>query len=93
LKKIKDDNQYLEDNFLFEVNKWSLESVALVGLGARLGCLTDELTPEHPASKLMQCAKDILTTSFELEMMPNPWKYIATPAFKKLMRTYDMQWE
>ncbi|XP_075977886.1 cytochrome P450 CYP12A2-like [Anticarsia gemmatalis] len=93
LKQLKDDSTYLVDNFLYEVTRWSLESVALVGLGSRLGCITDDLTPDHPASKLMQCAKDILKLSFKVEFLPNPWKYIATPSFNKLMKTYDTQWD
>lgn len=93
LNQLKEDKPYLEDNFLFEITKWSLESVALVALGSRLGCLTDNLSSDHPATKLMQCAKDILQLSFKLELLPSPWKYIATPAFKKLMRTYDIQWD
>ncbi|CAB3221934.1 unnamed protein product [Arctia plantaginis] len=92
LKRIKEDKTYMTNKFDYELTKWSLESVALVGLGARLGCLTDELTPEHPASKLMKCAKDMMLLSFKLEFFPNPWKYFATPTFKKLMNTLDTQW-
>lgn len=73
---------------------WSLESVALVGLGARLGCLEDDLKDDHPARQLMKCAKDIIDLSFKVELLPpSIWKYIATPNFKKLMNTYDLQWE
>lgn len=88
-----EDKTYLTDNFLIEANKYSLESIGLVALGARLGCLEDNLTPDHPASKLMKCAKDIVKLAFQLEFLPNPWKYISTPAYKKIIETYDTQWE
>lgn len=93
ITKLKDQGEYLEINFEREITKWSLESVALVGLGSRLGCLSDDLTEDHPASKLMKCAKDIMDLAFKLEFMPNPWRYIATPAYKKIIKAYDTQWE
>lgn len=75
------------------MNKWSLESVALVALGARIGCLEDCLTEDHPVSKLMRCGKDIIETAFALEFLPSPWRYIATPAYKKIIKAFDTQWE
>ncbi|CAH0585749.1 unnamed protein product [Chrysodeixis includens] len=93
IKKIKDETTYLETNFVNEINKWSLESVAFVALGSRMGCITDELTEDHPARKLMQCGKDIIETAFSIEFLPNPWKYISTPGYRKIMRTYETQWE
>lgn len=93
ITNLKDQGDFLENNFDREITKWSLESVALVGLGSRLGCLTDELTDDHPASKLMKSAKDMLDLAFQLEFLPNPWKYIATPAYKKIIKAFDTQWE
>ncbi|XP_073956280.1 cytochrome P450 CYP12A2-like isoform X2 [Choristoneura fumiferana] len=94
LTKLSGKGDYLQNNFDLEMTKWSLESVALVGLGARLGCLEDDLKEDHPARQLMQCAKDILDLSFKTELLPPAiWKYIATPNFKKLMNTYDLQWD
>lgn len=75
------------------MNKWSLESIALVALGSRMGCLQENLPEDHPGRKLMQCGKDIIENAFELEFLPSVWKYISTPAFKKIMKTYDTQWE
>lgn len=75
------------------MNKWSLESIALVALGSRMGCLEDNLTEDHPGNQLMQCSKAIIETAFELEFLPSVWKYISTPNFKKIMKTYKTQWE
>ncbi|XP_049873861.1 cytochrome P450 CYP12A2-like isoform X2 [Pectinophora gossypiella] len=84
---------YLENNFDVEMTKFSLESIGLVGLGSRLGALGDDMTDDHPARKLMKCAKDILQLSFKLEVGLSPWRYISTPTYRKLMRTVDTQWE
>lgn len=74
------------------MNKWSLESIGLVALGSRMGCLDENLTEDHPGRKLMQCAKDMIETAFELEFLPSIWKYVSTPAFKKIMNTFNTQW-
>ncbi|KAJ8731410.1 hypothetical protein PYW07_004574 [Mythimna separata] len=93
IKRLKDDKAYLENNFNLELTRWSLESVALVALGSRIGCLDDNFTEEHPGRKLMQCAKDMLDTAIELELFSSVWKYIATPTFKKVMKSYQLQWD
>nr|QLI62186.1 cytochrome P450 37 [Streltzoviella insularis] len=90
--KLKDDNNYLQNNFDLEMTKWSLESVGLVSLGTRLGCLRDDLPEDHPARQLIKCAKDIMELAYKLEFYPSPWKYISTPNFKKMMKTLDLQW-
>lgn len=93
LKHLSGDQKNLTNNFVPEMSKWSLESVAFVGLGARLESLKEDLSPKHPASILTQCAKDIGLLSIQLEFLPNPWKYIATSAYKKLIKAYDTQLE
>lgn len=83
----------MNKNFDDELTKWSLESVAYVGLGSRVGCLKDDLKEDDPAKMLITCAKEVLEYTWKLEFRPTLWKYFATPTFKKLMQTYDRQWE
>ncbi|CAK1551042.1 unnamed protein product [Leptosia nina] len=91
--KLKDDTATLNKNFDEEITKWSLESVAFVGLGSRIGCLEDDLKDDDPANTLILCAKEVLEYTWDLEFKPNPWRYFPTPSFKKLMRTYERQWD
>ncbi|XP_021188293.3 cytochrome P450 CYP12A2 [Helicoverpa armigera] len=93
IKSLKDDQTYIQNHFDLEMNKWSLESVAFVALGSRIGCLDDTQPEDHPGRQLMQCSKDIIENAFELEFLPSVWKYISTPAFKKIMKTYETQWD
>ncbi|XP_063624022.1 cytochrome P450 CYP12A2-like [Cydia splendana] len=93
LTRLSKEGDYLQNNFDLEITKWSLESLALVSLGTRLGCLQDNLDEDHPARQLIKCTNDIFELSFKLEFLPSLWKYIATPNFKKLMKTYDLQWD
>lgn len=75
------------------MTKWSLESVGVIGLGARLGCFNDAIREDDPASVLMKCARDIMELSYKLELRPSLWKYFPTRNFKNLVKTFDMQWE
>lgn len=93
ISKFKDDQNYIRDNLHFEMTKYALESVGVVGLGTRLGCLSDDLPQDHPAYQLIHAALDILDLSFKLEFLPSIWKYYSTPSFKKLVKALDTQWK
>ncbi|CAH2232805.1 cytochrome P450 CYP12A2-like isoform X2 [Pararge aegeria] len=92
LFRLKDDVA-LQSNLDLEITKWSLESIAVIALGTRLGCLEDNLTEDHPARVLIKCAKDTTDLALKLEFFPSLWKFYATSNFKKMMKTLDLQWE
>jgi hypothetical protein len=83
----------LRANFETEILKWSLESVALVALGTRIGALEGNLPDNHPAKSLMYCSKSITDLSMKLEFSPDYWLKKKTPSFRKLMDIFDLQWE
>ncbi|XP_013145296.1 PREDICTED: probable cytochrome P450 12a5, mitochondrial isoform X1 [Papilio polytes] len=92
LMKLKDKEEYLQWNFDKEVTKWSLESVAYIGLGKKLGCLRDDVDNEK-AEVLIKCARDIMDFAYKLEFSPSVWRYFETPTLKKMIKTLDLQWE
>ncbi|XP_032517342.2 cytochrome P450 CYP12A2-like isoform X1 [Danaus plexippus] len=93
IKNLDKDARYMQENFDFEITKWSLESVAVIALGARLGCFQNDLPESHPARILIECAKDIINLSWKLEFRPSMWKYLATKNFRKIIRAFDLQWD
>ncbi|CAH2048629.1 unnamed protein product, partial [Iphiclides podalirius] len=92
LLKLKDQEHYLQSNFDSEITKWSLESVAYIALGTRLGCLNDEKNNKK-AQLLIACASNIMELAYKLEFFPSPWRYFETPNLKKMIKTLDLQWE
>ncbi|XP_038209615.1 cytochrome P450 CYP12A2-like [Zerene cesonia] len=92
LLKNADNSEMLNEKLDDDLTKWSLESVAYVGLGSRIGCLRDNLKEDDPALTLIRCAKEVVEYTWELEFKPNPWKYIPTPTFNKVLDTYERQW-
>ncbi|CAH2980876.1 unnamed protein product [Chilo suppressalis] len=93
LWSIREDPAALSKEFETEITKWSLESVALVCLGKRIGCLQDNLSDDHPAKKLMHCSKTVPDLSFKLEFAPKFINMRNSSWFKELMKIFDTQWE
>ncbi|CAG9786719.1 unnamed protein product [Diatraea saccharalis] len=93
LWKMKDHPEALSREIESEITKWSLESVALVCLGKRIGCLQDNLSDDHPAKALTYCSKSIPDLSFKLEFAPRFINKRNSSWFKQLMNIFDLQWE
>lgn len=47
IRKLRDEKNEMPDDFQNEMNKWSLESIALIALEHRLGLLTEDIDPEN----------------------------------------------
>ncbi|XP_059048495.1 cytochrome P450 CYP12A2-like isoform X2 [Achroia grisella] len=90
---LKDKEDYLENNMDLEMTKWALESVALVGLGNRIGCMEDNLKEDHPGRQLIQCSRDMIALAYKLEFLPSLWQKYSTKNFKRLVKTMDLQWD
>lgn len=87
---LRDQNMEMPANFLYELNKWSLESIARIAVDQRLHILDGRRDDQNSrASQLIKAVDDFFTLSFELEMQPSLWRYIATPKYKQLMKVFD----
>lgn len=91
IKSIRNKDNKISGVFSKELNKWALESIAYLALDRRLGCLQRNLPDDSTTVKMIQLAEDVFTYSAKLDFRPSPWKYIATPTFKKTMKLYDEQ--
>lgn len=94
VKKIfenRDSNQEVPD-LLEELYKWSLESVALVGLDTRLGCLQANLPADSDGSRMINCIQTQFDSIQKLEKFSGRiqfWKYFPTPTWKKFVNAAD----
>ncbi|EDV93818.1 GH18081 [Drosophila grimshawi] len=89
IREIRDSSTFeVPDTFEDEINRWTLESVSVVALDKRLGIMTTNR--DNPqAKKLFNYLNQFFELSADLEMKPTIWRYIATPKFKKLIKTLD----
>lgn len=91
--KLRDSNQEMPDDFMNELNNWSLESISSIALDTRLGCLEDNLSMNSDSGKMIQAVHDFFELTFSLEILPSIWKYIPTPSFRKLTAALDIMTE
>lgn len=90
IKTLRDDKNEMPANFIYELNKWALETVALIAVDQRLHILDTQKNDQNSkASQLIKAVDDFFTLSFELEVKPNLWRYIKTAKYKKLMKVFD----
>lgn len=90
IKTLRDNQNELPANFLYELNKWSLESIASIALNQRLHILdVNKNDTNSKSSQLIKAVDDFFVLSFDMEFSPSIWRYIATPKYKKLMKVFD----
>ncbi|XP_032522980.2 probable cytochrome P450 49a1 isoform X1 [Danaus plexippus] len=87
VRKIRNEKKETPDDFLNEVHKWSLESLGLIALDTRLGCLE-----QHEGSETQQLI-DAVNTFFlcvgELELRAPWWRLYPTAMFKRYVAALD----
>lgn len=93
IKALRDDKNEMPANFLYELNKWSLETIASIALDQRLHILSTTYDPNSRQSQLIKAVDDFFTLSFELEMLPSLWRYMETPKYRQLMKVFDRMTE
>lgn len=90
IKTLRNQKNEMPANFLYELNKWALESIASIALDQRLHILDGQEDDQNSkAAQLIKSVDSFFSLAYELEMLPSPWKYIATPKYKKLMKVFD----
>ncbi|XP_012222030.1 probable cytochrome P450 12a5, mitochondrial isoform X2 [Linepithema humile] len=79
----------LPDNFLNELYKWALESICLIAMNCRLGCLRPNLTADSEPQIMINCVHDMFDLIYRLEILPSLWKVYNTRNLRKFFRVMD----
>ncbi|XP_035690637.1 probable cytochrome P450 CYP44 [Branchiostoma floridae] len=86
----KGDSGGQVDNFMNLMHKWGLESLSLVILGKRMGCLTlDQLAEDSDAQRMISAVLEFFLYFGKLEMSLPFYRYFSTPAWKKFETAMD----
>ncbi|KAK8738180.1 hypothetical protein OTU49_004087, partial [Cherax quadricarinatus] len=72
----------MPSNFQFELYKWALESVGLVALNRRLGCLEPSIQKDSEPMRLITIVNEIFDLLNDTEMNFPYWKIFPTPSFR-----------
>lgn len=90
IKTLRNDKNELPANFLYELNKWALESIASIALDQRLHILDGKKDDETShASRLIKAVDEFFVLSFELDVLPSLWRYYKTTKYQQLMKVFD----
>ncbi|XP_065345992.1 uncharacterized protein LOC135943381 [Cloeon dipterum] len=86
VKLIRNDKMEMPADFKNEINKWALESISLIALDTRLGCLEPNLAPDSEAQRMIDAVINVFSLSFDLDFKIPFWKFINTPAWKNFVK-------
>ncbi|XP_057340783.1 probable cytochrome P450 49a1 [Microplitis mediator] len=87
IDRIKNNYDEVPDDFLNEINKWSLESIAKVALDLRLGCMDEDANFE--TQQLIDAVHTFFTNVGILELKIPFWKLFNTPRYRDYVRALD----
>ncbi|XP_076231363.1 putative cytochrome P450 49a1 [Calliopsis andreniformis] len=87
IANIRDQKDEVPDDFLNEIHKWALESIAHVALDVRLGCLDDNANVE--TQKLIDAVSTFFSNVGILELKIPFWKLFNTPTWLEYVNALD----
>ncbi|CAO1387441.1 unnamed protein product [Diamesa serratosioi] len=105
IESILDSNNETPDDFLDNLNRWSLESLGCMALDTRLGVMGNKRQDIRSQNmmkvitywfdkliilfSLLQLTRRMFILCSEFEITPSIWRYYETKRFKELMSIYD----
>ncbi|XP_071447542.1 probable cytochrome P450 301a1, mitochondrial [Hetaerina americana] len=90
IRILRDSRDEMPPDFVNELFKWSIESIAFVALDTRLGCLVPNLPKESEPQRMIDAVGTFFECSFYLEVGPPIWKIFPTPTWKKFVKALDV---
>ncbi|XP_071452702.1 probable cytochrome P450 49a1 [Hetaerina americana] len=90
MRRIRDQKDELPPDFINDLFKWSLESIAYVALDTRLGCLAPNLPPDSEPQKMINAVGDFFDCIFSLEVEIPFWKIYPTATWKRFVNALDI---
>ncbi|CAD6992839.1 unnamed protein product [Ceratitis capitata] len=78
----------MSDNFESYVNYWAMDSVCLVALDTDLGMIRNSAAQPR-AKAIIDGMREFFELLLELDLKPSLWKYVATPDYRRVIRTFD----
>nr|QST15059.1 CYP362A6 protein [Diaphanosoma celebensis] len=89
IRLIRQENNEMKPDFLNEMYRWALESVAVVALNTRLGCLSPTLAPDSEAQKMITAVNTSFLDITKLEVGFPLWRIMTTPSLRRLFKAQD----
>lgn len=89
MKKLRNEMGEVPE-YLSELYRWSLESLASMALDKRLGCLDDDIKEDSEAMRMIRAAHGTFQGMNDLLFVPlRIWKYIPIKTWRKFIEAQD----
>ncbi|KAG8226448.1 hypothetical protein J437_LFUL003440 [Ladona fulva] len=88
-KSLRNSVGEMPDDFINELFKWALESIAVIALDHRLGCLDPNLKADSEPQKMIDAVSDFFAGLEVMELRPPLWKIMSTPTWRRFARAMD----
>uniref|UniRef100_A0A1B6CMB7 Cytochrome P450 n=1 Tax=Clastoptera arizonana TaxID=38151 RepID=A0A1B6CMB7_9HEMI len=89
ISQLRNADDEVPNDFLNEIHKWSLESIARIALDTRLGCLSDTSALKRETQDLIDAVNTFFSNVGELELKIPFWRLYPTPTWKKYVKALD----
>ncbi|GJQ77283.1 putative cytochrome P-450 [Trypoxylus dichotomus] len=86
IAKLRDSDNEVPSDFLNELHKWSLESIAKIALDVRLGCLENQANPD--TQKMIDAVNTFFINVPILEIRMPFWRILKDPMIYPRFKTY-----
>ncbi|KAG0696817.1 putative cytochrome P450 49a1 [Chionoecetes opilio] len=84
MASLQEQHGEMPTDFQTELYKWALESVGLVALNRRLGCLASDLTEDSEPMRLIRLVNDLFHNLNLTEYGVHTWRIFPTKPFRTL---------
>ncbi|XP_044748575.1 probable cytochrome P450 49a1 [Coccinella septempunctata] len=91
IEYLKDTREEVPGDFLNEIHKWSLESLARVALDIKLNCLVEN--PRQHTQELIDAVNTFFMGVPILELKNPMWRILPTPTFRSYINALDTIYE
>ncbi|XP_037784537.1 uncharacterized protein LOC119580457 [Penaeus monodon] len=88
IAQLQAEHGEMPSDFQFELYKWALESVSLVALNRRMGCLNPDIAQDSDSLRLIEVVNDIFQSMNDMEMGSMLWRIMPTASYRKLKRRH-----
>lgn len=85
----QDPNGEMPKDFSNDLNKWAMESVGMLTMDTRFGCLSPNIDPNSEAQKFINDVANAFDLMYEIEILPSLSKYMWTPKWKRYISAFD----
>merc|ERR1719187_1230652 len=88
IQELQQEHGQMPKNFIQELYKWALESVGLIALNRRLGCLDKNLSPDSEPMILIEQANKMLEALTNVEMSAGTWRWLPNKHYKMVEKSH-----